>query len=141
MADELKDDVRIWQLIRETATKDLDQYVRQEALKLLSRRDEPTAWELIREAAMKAAGAPLRSHACGLLPSAANCNKLHPKMVRRNLDERWSGWYDPKEPVTSGRVAYVAQNLDLSMDEVHRQYEATADRLQIALNLEWRRSS
>jgi hypothetical protein len=67
----------------------------------------------------------------------------HPihKMMRRNLDERWSGLYDPQEPVTSRRVAYVAQKLDLSIDEVHRRYEAMADRLQIGLNLEWRRSS
>jgi hypothetical protein len=58
-------------------------------------------------------------------------------MMLRNLDEKWSGWYDPKEPITSRRVTYVAQKLDLSLDEVHRRYEAIADRLQIALDLEW----
>jgi hypothetical protein len=56
-------------------------------------------------------------------------------------DERWSGWYDPKEPITSRHVAYVAQKLDLSIDEVHRQYEAIADRLRIALDLEWRKAN
>jgi hypothetical protein len=58
-------------------------------------------------------------------------------MMLRNLDEGRTRWYDPKEPVTSRRVAYVAQKLELSIEEVHRQYEAIADRLQIALDLEW----
>jgi hypothetical protein len=60
-------------------------------------------------------------------------------MMLRNLEEKSSWWYDPKEPVTSRRVAYVAQKFDLSVDEVHRQYEAIADRLQIALDLKWRK--
>jgi hypothetical protein len=144
MAYQLKGDVRVWQLIRETATKDPERHVRQEALKWLAhwQRKEPATWELIREAtskdrdeavrgtaitllatgqedhpitweliceaAMKATGASLRSLACGLLLRAADFNELHKKMMLGNLDEGWRGWYDPKEPVTSRRVAYVA---------------------------------
>jgi hypothetical protein len=59
-------------------------------------------------------------------------------MMLENLGEKWSRWYDPKEPITSQRIAYVAQKLDLSVDEVRQQYEAIADRLQIELNLEER---
>jgi hypothetical protein len=57
----------------------------------------------------------------------------------RNLDVKLIEWLDPQESITSRRVAYVAQKLGLSIDEVHRQYEAIADRLQIALDLEWRK--
>jgi hypothetical protein len=175
MAYQLKDDVRTWQLIRETATRDPDQYVRQEALELLSKwhmkdpatgelfreaaskdraenvrrtaitllttgqKDDLATWRLIRETAMKDPEASLRSRAFVLLLRAANCDELHQKMMSRNLDGKWSDSCDPTEPVTSRRVAYVAHKLDLSIDEVHRQYEAIADRLQIALDLEWRK--
>ena len=130
-----------WELIREAGSKDPDVSVRYMAIKLLAdgQKDDPTTWELIREVAMKDPSASLRSHACELLISAANCDELQRKMMLRNLDEERSVWYDPKEPVTSRRVAYVAQKLDLSVDEVHRQYEAIAERLQIALDLEWRK--
>ena len=60
-------------------------------------------------------------------------------MMMINLDEG-GGRYDPKESVTSWRIAYVARKLDLSIDEVRRQYEVIADRLQIELDLEWRKS-
>ncbi len=88
---------------------------------------------------MKGPAAYLRSHACELLICAANCDELQRKMMLRNLEETWRGWHDPQESITSRRVAYVAQKLDLSINEVHRQYEAIADRLQIALDLEWRK--
>jgi hypothetical protein len=175
MAYQLKGDVRVWQLIRETATKDPERYVRHEALKLLvqwqreepatwelireaaskdpdvsvrsmaitlladGQKDDPTTWKLIREAAMRDPSASLRSRACNFLLRAANCNELHQKMMVKNLDEEWNGWHDPQESITSRRVAYVAQKLDLSIDEVRRQYEVIADRLQIELSLEWRK--
>jgi hypothetical protein len=99
-------------------------------------KDDPTTWKLIREAAMRDLSAFLRSSACDLLLRAANCNELQQKMMLKNLDEKRSGWHDPKEPVTYRRVAYMAQKLNLSIDEVRQQYEAIADRLQIAIDLE-----
>jgi hypothetical protein len=59
----------------------------------------------------------------------------------RNLDEEWRDVYDPKELVTSQRIAYAAEKLGLSIDEVQHQYEAIADRLRIALDLEWRKAN
>lgn len=46
---------------------------------------------------------------------------------------------DPKEPITSEHVAYVADRLKLNVDEVRRQYETVAAWLQIELDMEWRR--
>jgi HEAT repeats len=133
-----KDDPTTWQLIREAATKDRDAAVRATALALLSRwqKDDPITWQLIRSAVMNDSTAYVRSEACELLLNASNCDELHRRMMRR--DEQWPR-YDPKEPVTSRRVAYEAQKLNLSVDEVHQRYEAIADRLQIALDLEWRK--
>ena len=87
--------------------------------------------------AMKDPIAFLRSRACELLLHAAHCDDLQRKMMLRNLDEKWSRWYDPKEPTTSRRVAHVAKKLNISIDKVRRQYEVIADRLQIALDMEW----
>jgi energy-coupling factor transporter ATP-binding protein EcfA2 len=111
-AKDQKDDPTTWQLIREAATKDRDEAVRATALALLSRgqKDDPIAWQLIRSAAMKDPAVSVRSQACGLLLSASNCDELHQRMMRINLDEKW-GRYDPKEPITSQRIAYVAQKL------------------------------
>jgi hypothetical protein len=118
------------------------EYVRREALELLARdqKDAPITWQLIRSAAMKDPTVSVRSQACGLLLGASNCDEIHQRMMWINLDEKW-GKYDPKEPITSQRIAYVAQKLALSIDEVQRQYEAIADRLQIELYLEWRNPS
>jgi hypothetical protein len=96
-------------------------------------------WQLIREAALKDPEVPVRSRAFGLLLSASNCDEVQRKLIWLNLDEQWRGMCDPKELVTSQRIAYIAEKLGLSIDEVERQYEAIADRLQIELNLEWRK--
>jgi len=176
MTNQLKDDARIWQLIREAATKDTDYdvrkalellvsrrgedpttwqlireaatknrhaYVRRDALASLARgqREDPATWQLIREAAITDPDKDVRSWACGLLLDVSNCDELQRKLMWQNLDEAWRGKYDPKEPITSQRIAYVAQKLGLSIDEVQRQYEAIADRLRIELYLEWRKPS
>jgi hypothetical protein len=60
-------------------------------------------------------------------------------MMLRNLDAKWSESLDPQESITSRRVAYVAQKLGLSINEVHHQYEAIAELLQIVLDPEWRK--
>jgi hypothetical protein len=143
MADQFKDEVRIWGLIREAATKDRDGLVRQDALALLGsrQRDDPATWELIRKAAIQDPSRDVRSRACGLLLHASNCDGLQRRLMWRNLDEEWRDVYDPKELVTSQRIAYAAEKLGLSIDEVQRQYEAIADRLQIAIDLEWRKAN
>jgi hypothetical protein len=142
LAEDQKDDPTTWQLIREAATKDRHAAVREAALELLSRgqKGDPITWQLIRSAAMRDPTVSGRSQACKLLLSAFNCDEIHRRMMLINLDEvLWR--YDPKEPVTSQRIAYVAQKLNLSIDEVRRQNEVIADRLQIELDLEWRKSN
>jgi hypothetical protein len=46
-------------------------------------------------------------------------------------------WQDPRELITSAHAARAAQKLNLDVDEVRRQYEEIAARLQIDLNFEW----
>jgi hypothetical protein len=63
-------DVRlVWQLIHETATKDPERLLGQEALKLLAQwqTEEPATWELIRESAAKDPSQYVRGEALRLL--------------------------------------------------------------------------
>jgi hypothetical protein len=145
------------ELIHTAATKDSDWFVRATALELLASEqgNDPSTWRVIREAAIMDPIKHVRSRACGLLLDVSNCDELQRRLMLRDLDQPSSNlvgdliwyapevlaWYDPKEPIAFQRVAYVAQKLGLSIDEVQRQYEELADRLQIELNLVWRKPS
>jgi hypothetical protein len=162
LADQLKDDMRVSPLIREAATaatKDSNRDVRLGALQVLAygRRDEPATWQLMRVAATKDPALNVRQRACLLLFLYFPSSELQRRLMSQDLEEfpLWAyPWLwrqspfvggqakflrDPKEPITSEHVAYVAKRLKLNVDEVRRQYETVAATLQIELDMEWPR--
>jgi hypothetical protein len=67
-------------------------------------------------------------------------NELQRKFMSRDVKRAWY-WYDPKEPITSSCLAFVAHELDLSIDKVQQQYESLAAKLQLDLKMEWQAQS
>ncbi len=65
---------------------------------------------------------------------------LERKLMSPDLSGQWQ-WHDPKEPITSARIAYMAQELDISVGEVQQQCEMLAAKLQLELSMEWRARS
>jgi hypothetical protein len=140
LANGQKDDPITWHLIREAALKDTAPAIRSASLELLAngQKDDPTTWYLIREAATKDSNSDVCGRACALLLQSLGCSELQRKLMSRDL-YGYGPWHDPKKPITSARIAYAAQRLNLSVDEVRQQYEAIAAQLPVELILEWRK--
>jgi hypothetical protein len=84
--------------------------------------------------------ARVRAGVYGLLHLGLGCNELQRILMGRYVSGDWN-WYDPKEPITPSRVAYVVHHLGLSVDEVRQQYELLAGKLQLELIMEWQAQS
>jgi hypothetical protein len=139
LANGQKDDQATWQITREAATSAPEWQVRLRGLELLAngQKDDPITWQMIHMAATKDANPYVRSAMCGLLLRHVDCDEVQRKLMSRNFNGRYS-WHDPQELITSAHTARAAQELNLDVDEVRRQYEELATRLRIELNLEWR---
>ena len=114
---------------------------RWEFLNALARqyKDDVQVWQIIREAATKDADSHVRRRACALLIESLNCSELQRKLMARNR-QYWDYFaHDLKRPIKSARVTAAAKRLNLSEDEVRRQYEAIANQLPVELILEWRK--
>ena len=119
-----KNDVRLWQLIAEAATKDPTPDVRKVACYLL----------LIHCNCIELPQRLMWSRLERFIFDDTFHDLFYPTWYIRSLNLR-----DPKAPITSKYVAYVTDKLNLDVDEVRRQYETLATTLQIELNLEWRK--
>jgi hypothetical protein len=84
LSDQLENDARVWQLIREVATQEPDLFVRAEGLRLLAngQRDDPTTWQLVRMAATQDPHDHVREIALRLLASGRKDDPTTWQLIR-----------------------------------------------------------